>query len=263
LAPEAAAGLAPTKIVPFRHPWRATGELLFAWVLIGAVLVGVGTVVVSHAPSFDDAVPSWLAAHETPRLTTLSQFLSMPGSTRPILAVGLAVGPVAIALIGRWRPAVFLVLIMLGEVLLFVAVAALVGRPRPDVPQLDGHLPTAAFPSGHTAAAMCLYGAFAVLIVPRTRGSWRWLAVAVAVALPALVGLSRMYRGAHHPLDVVGGIVLALLWLSVVTLAVRPNADLYDLVDRTVPPEHATPTAGVPAVEGQTVVPSPGVQEAT
>ena len=73
---------------------------------------------------------------------------------------------------------------------------------------------------------MCLYGALAILVVPRTRGLWRWLAIAVAVLMPALVAWSRMYRGEHHPLDVAGGVLLALLWLAAVTIALRPNADL-------------------------------------
>src|SRR5207248_1021174 len=55
---------------------------------------------------------------------------------------------------------------------------------------------------------------------------WRWLAITAAVLMPALVAWSRMYRGEHHPLDVAGGILLALLWLAAVALALRPNADL-------------------------------------
>jgi hypothetical protein len=47
---------------------------------------------------------------------------------------------------------VFLLATMFGELTLFLASAALVDRARPDVPHLDGRLPTSGFPSGHVAA---------------------------------------------------------------------------------------------------------------
>lgn len=226
LAPEAAPQLGPTRIVPVDHPWLIAARLIASFVLIGGALFGLGKLITSHPPAFDEAVPRWLAAHRTPALNTVSNYISQGGNTHWVMAVGLVIVPVALALTRRWRPAVFVAVVMFGELGLFLSVATIVHRARPLVTQLDGHLPTSAFPSGHTAATTCLYGALAILVVPRTRGLWRWLAIAAAVLLPAAVALSRMYRGEHHPLDVAGGILLALLWLTAVTLALRPNADL-------------------------------------
>jgi undecaprenyl-diphosphatase len=136
----------------------------------------------------------------------------------------------------RWRPAIFLAITMFGELGLFLISAALVGRPRPLVSQLDGHLPTSSFPSGHVAATVCLYGCLAVIVVPRSRHWLRWIALTLAVAMPVLVALSRMYRGEHHPLDVTGGVLLALLWLAATTFALQPNADLYEAPRLATPP---------------------------
>jgi diacylglycerol kinase family enzyme/membrane-associated phospholipid phosphatase len=226
LAPEAAPQLGPTRIVPVAHPWLIAARLVVSFVLIGGALFGLGKLIASYPPAFDEAVPRWLAAHRTPQLNTISDYMSQAGNTHWILAIGLVIVPLALALIRRWRPAVFVAVVMLGELGLFMTVAATVHRGRPLVTHLDGHLPTSSFPSGHTAATMCLYGALAVLAVPRTRGVWRWLTITPAVLMPALVAWSRMYRGEHHPLDVAGGLVLALLWLAAVTFAMRPNADL-------------------------------------
>jgi undecaprenyl-diphosphatase len=226
LAPEAAPQLGPTRIVPVPHPWLSAAQLMVSFVLIAGALFGIGKLITSHPPAFDEAVPRWLAAHRTPTLSTISYYLSQAGSTRWILAIGLIIAPLALALIGRWRPAVFVAVAMFGELGLFMSVATIVHRARPLVTHLDGHLPTSSFPSGHTAATACLYGALAILVVPRTRGLWRWLAITAAVLMPALIAWSRMYRGEHHPLDVAGSILLALLWLAAVTYAIRPNADL-------------------------------------
>jgi undecaprenyl-diphosphatase len=226
LAPEAAPQLGPTRIVPVAHPWLIAARLIASFVLIAGTLFGLGKLITRYPPAFDEAVPRWLAAHRTPALNTISDYISQGGNTHWIMAVGLVIVPVTLALTRRWRPAVFVAVVMFGELGLFLSVATIVHRARPLVIQLDGHLPTSAFPSGHTAATTCLYGALAILVVPRTRGLWRWLAIAAAGLLPVLVALSRMYRGEHHPLDVGGGILLALLWLTAVTLALRPNADL-------------------------------------
>jgi undecaprenyl-diphosphatase len=226
LAPEAAPQLGPTRIVPVPHPWLVGTWLVVSFVLIAAALSGLGRLITSYPPAFDEAVPNWLAAHRTPQLSTYSFILSQAGGTRWIMAVGLVIVPVALALIRRWRSAVFVAAVMFGELGLFLSVNAVVRRPRPLASHLEAHLPTSSFPSGHTAATMCLYGALAVLVVPRTRGVWRWLAITLAVVMPPLVAWSRMYRGEHHPLDIAGGLVLALLWLAAVTFAVRPNADL-------------------------------------
>ena len=146
LAPEAAPQLGPTRIVPVAHPWLVAARLMVSFVLIGGALFGIGKLITSHPPAFDEAVPRWLAAHRTPMLNTISNYLSQAGNTHWILAIGLVIVPLALALIRRWRPAVFVAVVMLGELGLFVTVAKIVHRARPLVTHLDGHLPTSSFP---------------------------------------------------------------------------------------------------------------------
>jgi undecaprenyl-diphosphatase len=156
----------------------------------------------------------------------VSLLLSNAGNTHAILAVGLVAGAVALALVRRWRPVAFLLLLMLGELTLFLASAAIVGRPRPDVPPLDPHLPTSSYPSGHVAATICLYAGIAILVVPRTRRLWGVLSLVPVIVMPLLVAAARMYRGMHHPTDILGSLVLAGLWVLGTWLSVAPNRDL-------------------------------------
>jgi undecaprenyl-diphosphatase len=44
--------------------------------------------------------------------------------------------------------------------------------------------------------------------------------------MPLFVAASRLYRGMHHPTDVLASFILAAAWISVAYLAVRPHADL-------------------------------------
>ena len=116
----------------------------------------------------------------------------------------------------RLRSALVIVTVLVGEVLIFLAATAVVGRPRPPVAHLDATLPpTSSFPSGHTAAAVCLYGAVAALVLRGTQAWWRWLVLAVAVVLVGAVAFARLYRGAHHPTDVLASMAFAVPWLLV------------------------------------------------
>jgi undecaprenyl-diphosphatase len=90
------------------------------------------------------------------------------------------------------------------------------------VRHLDQAPPTSSFPSGHVAAAICMYGALAVLANERARSALvRGLFVALAVLVPLAVGLSRMYRGMHFLSDVLGGVILGVTWLFLVVKGIR------------------------------------------
>ena len=124
----------------------------------------------------------------------------------------------------RWRPVVYIAALLVGELAAFLTAAAIVKRHRPAVRHLDHVLPTSAYPSGHEAATCCLYIGLAVLVIGYARGWWRWLFLIPAIAFPVLVAISRLYRGEHHPTDIVGSLVFAALWIPAVSLLIKPSA---------------------------------------
>jgi len=230
LEPEARADLRPTRPEPaegLRHRGRIAAGILTAWVLILGLMVGFGELVIKAGDGNvlgDRTIPHWFAAHRAPGLTRWSLIISDLGATEAILIVSVATAVVFLAVTRRWRPVIFLAVVMAGELGAFLAIAAVVKRPRPDVAQLDHHLPTSAYPSGHEAATCCLYVAIAILVIGSARGWWRWLSLIPAIVMPVLVALSRLYRGEHHPTDILGSIIFAGLWLTATSLLIRPGA---------------------------------------
>ncbi|WP_238008192.1 phosphatase PAP2 family protein [Dactylosporangium sp. AC04546] len=233
LEPEAADDLRPVE--PHdrsrSHAVRSAAGALVAWVFVFGALVALGLPLARHRDGngdvlWDSTIPHWFADHRQGWLGEVSLVGSEVGNTHAILAIGLALGAVALAAIRRWRPVVFLLAVMFGELTLFLASAAIVGRARPDVENLDGPMPTSSFPSGHVAATICIWVAAAVLLAPRTSTHWRWLFVAAAVVMPLWVAVSRMYRGMHHPTDILGSCLLAGLWVAAMAWLIRPNQDL-------------------------------------
>ena len=220
LEPGAAAALEPAPAHdPPAHRRTVAARLLVVAVLLVGVLLALGQLVLRVLPGTPlgaadvDAVRI-LAENRTPALDALSAPVDQAGSTLVIVVLGLASAVLAVALLRRLRAAVLLVAAVGGETLMFMLTATVTGRPRPPVPPLDEELPpTSSFPSGHTAASVALYGGIALLVVGATRAWWRWLVVATAVALVVAVAAARLYRGAHHPSDLVGSLVLTLPWL--------------------------------------------------
>ncbi len=229
LEPEAAAEIRPAPDTqPIPHPWAKAAEVLTGWVLIFGLLFAIGYALTNFTEGTwfgraDDGVVRWLQSFRTPALDDLSHAASKAGDTHAILLVSLAFCPLALALWRQWRPVLFVVLTMLGELTLFLCTAAAVGRPRPPVEQLDGPMPTSSFPSGHIAATMCLWVAIAIVVMARVRHRWRWAAVVLAVVMPAGVALSRMYRGMHHPSDLLGASILTALWVVLLWWVLRPD----------------------------------------
>lgn len=212
------------------HPIATTSILVVGWVFVFGLVTGLGELVDQHGHGQgnlldDSTIPHWLAAHRTAALNGVSFWFSEAGNTQLILGVGLIAAALALAWIRRWRPVVFLVVLMGGELTIFLSSVAVVKRPRPDVAHLENHLPTSSYPSGHLAATLCLYIGIALLVFPRTRDWWRWLTVVAAVLMPLLVAASRLYRGMHHPTDLLGSALLAACWIPLVYRVIQPCAD--------------------------------------
>jgi undecaprenyl-diphosphatase len=107
----------------------------------------------------------------------------------------------------RWRLAADLLTGGLLAYLLAKAVKAAVGRPRPlelldEVAVRGPHVSDLGFVSGHATVASVV----TALLLPHVGRRWSRALVGLAV----LTALSRVYVGAHLPLDVVGGAALGV-----------------------------------------------------
>jgi undecaprenyl-diphosphatase len=121
------------------------------------------------------------------------------------------------------KAAIIMALAMIVLIPIGIVSKEIVARPRPFIPNTevilaaDSHY---AYPSGHSIIVAA--GATVALAVLYRNFSARKQAVAIVLALEAsLVCFSRIYVGAHYPLDVLGGILLgvglSLLFLSQTT----------------------------------------------
>ena len=203
-----------------------------SWVLIVGALTGIGKLImITHNANGnllgDHTIPHWFAARRTPTLNHVSLIVSNLGATQDILIVSVVACVVFVAVTRHWRPVVFLATVMFGELAAFLTIAAIVKRPRPAVTHLDTNLPTSAFPSGHMAATTCLYVGIAILVIGHARGWWRYLFLIPAVVMPIAIATARLYRGEHHPTDILASVLFAALWLTATTKLIQPNENAF------------------------------------
>jgi membrane-associated phospholipid phosphatase len=201
---------------------------LVGLVVLTGVIVGIGLlltkVFANGSPaSWDSQVTDWFVAQRTSTLDTVSAFGSDLGSTVTIVAIAV-LAAVVLGIKHLWREVELVVVALTIEVSVFLLATLVVDRARPDVPRLDVSPPTSSYPSGHTAAAIALYASLAIVVSSLMGNRFaRVLAWTLALLLPIAVGLSRLYRGMHHPTDVLASVVLGAGALTIALLAARTS----------------------------------------
>jgi membrane-associated phospholipid phosphatase len=205
---------------------RAGVLLVLAFVGLTAIWTGVGLLITGPLAGgllgkADQDAARWLVEHRTPALDVWSGYGAMPAETM-VKVVATAIIAAAMFIAWRsWREPALVCFSLILEAAVFITVTAIVGRPRPDVSRLDEVSVDTSFPSGHAAAAAA-YSAIAIVVFERTRNVWiRAVTVLLAVAVPVIVAVSRMYRGVHYLTDVVGGILLGPVCVAAVYFIIR------------------------------------------
>jgi glycosyltransferase 2 family protein len=182
----------------------------FAWRAAAASVIVLVTALVAHRglPAWEEDVFEWTQ--------------SLPDWLKPIVWAPMQLGSVLAPLVvavgawiawRRWRPAVGALVVGVAGWWLAKGIKDLVGRGRPYA-EMVGHRVRAGAPtdglgflSGHATVAFGLATVLSPYLKPIPR--------VIAYGVAALVAFSRVYVGAHFPLDVVAGAAFGCLlgWL--------------------------------------------------
>lgn len=141
----------------------------------------------------------------------------------PLQGSIIAVSIYAFFLINKWYKALLYLFIsttgglVLGN--LFKSYAARI-RPDPDlIQQINIYLAPDSFPSGHVLFFISFFGFLIFLLIQKVKKRPSLFPVILfLIFLVSLVGLSRIYLGAHWFSDVVGAYLIGIAWLSLVII---------------------------------------------
>jgi membrane-associated phospholipid phosphatase len=175
-------------------------------VLLG-VMIALGlliTKVMMHTwpLTVEDSVNRELERDRTHEVSMVSLIFSTLASTPAIIAVTVLAAIALRLVLKRWRESIFLCAAVTAQAVIFYLTTLVIDRPRPEVDKMDVSPPTSSFPSGHTSAAVALYLGLAVILFRLANRTWLKRAAWLLLIVPLGVALTRMYRGMHHPSDV-------------------------------------------------------------
>lgn len=101
----------------------------------------------------------------------------------------------------------------------------LLQRDRPDTIYVTAmNFKSYSFPSFHAYSSTVLYGLLAYFAFKYLPRPWGMVTGFGLGALVALVGISRVYLGAHYPTDVIGGWILGLFSLLLIIMLILRRA---------------------------------------
>ena len=203
---------------------------VLAATLLGLILVGAvsGAVLRRAGPTglVDRSVEFFVVGHRQAWLNAMMPPVTDLGAAAVLVPLVLAAGLGWRWRRGSWRPLALLGAGAAGAWVVQVAVKQLVERPRPPTGLALSHATGFAFPSGHATDAAAVYGMLAVLLARPGRRGVRVAALAAAVGLVALVGLSRVYLGVHWLTDVLAGVGIGAIWIASLIVVVGTRIDL-------------------------------------
>ena len=185
---------------------------------LGAWLVGIGYGgLVGATSSWHDGAPwersmlTWFHGHQLPSwLDGMVLQVPLTGTNLTILPAILVLGWWMWKRAGRPLVSIQLLVVCVGSLSLNPTMKYLLNRDRPDLFPRRGMYSWASYPSGHAILTIALYFTVALLLY-RARG-WRWpFAVAALVFLAN--AYSRLYLAVHWPTDLIGGLLIGLVWL--------------------------------------------------
>ncbi|HMG04812.1 MAG TPA: phosphatase PAP2 family protein [Chthoniobacterales bacterium] len=162
----------------------------------------------------DDRVTSWFHQHATPGLTQIMSFATFFGSV--VFIASMSTGA-ALILIARkfWYRLLALVIAVGGGGLLNILLKHFFHRQRPVLENPLVTISSFGFPSGHTMGSALFYGCLALFVAQSVRTWWLRAGIfCIAAMWVALIGLSRIYLGAHYLTDVLGAISVGVAWLA-------------------------------------------------
>lgn len=197
----------------------------------------------------ESSISEALEQSRTATWNTVTLAWSLLGSQGGIFGVGIIVAALILGRTRNWRLAAVPVVATILQQAIFLIVANIVDRPRPQVAQLDEAPPTASYPSGHVGASTALYLTFALLAL-QIRTAWlRWLTMIVCLAIPPLVAFGRLYRGMHHLTDVAAALLNGITCALLAGWWYRSSRRQLDRQRRVPAPDDAPRSAPAPLAE--------------
>jgi len=199
-------------------------NFILAGILIAALVVIMVLIKNGGIVEFDNNVFNLVTRNENIYLENMYKVFTFLGSTIFIIVACLAI--LVICILMKKKKIGF---VIVGSVAISTIVNNVIKlifrRPRPEVRRLVVEK-SFSFPSGHTMAAVTLYGILIFFVMRSKLNKKVKLAISIVLGLlPICVAISRIYLGAHFASDVIGAAITSTALLLVETYFIAKHYD--------------------------------------
>lgn len=147
------------------------------------------------------------------KLTPIVKVITHVGGAKIVFVLTI----LAIILIKGLKNKLFLLTGIVGTAGLNVVLKHIIQRERPNINRLISEKGYS-FPSGHSMMSMAFYGMLIFLIFKYVKNTaLKWTLIVILTILLSTIGITRIYLGVHYPSDVIGGFVVSLTYLFILT----------------------------------------------
>ncbi len=189
--------------------------VIFTYSLMTFVGITEDVLTLDPIVSVDKYVANIFVTHRDPFLTEIFLKITLLGSMETVVVLGIIF--LAYLIFKKKKEYIYPFLItLLGTSFVTYIVKMLIHRARP-----SGLIPIVsetsfAFPSGHASIIVAFAGFVAYVLMRRRTHVVKNIKITfVAVLIIFLVGVSRVYLGAHFLSDVLAGYLMGFLWLII------------------------------------------------
>jgi undecaprenyl-diphosphatase len=191
-------------------------SLLFLVLAFIALLVFIKTGIIE---GFDNAVYHALRSLKSHTTKEIVKFLDMVGGTKVNLYLGLLLAAVGVVLFSNKEGYSKYITYAAASTVIYFSNSLLkdiFARPHPDLDETDKF----SFPSNHAAMALIFYLMLLLMVNKRIKNKAGQTALWIfCIAMPLLIGFSRVYLKNHYASDIIGGyLVVGIVFMIAATV---------------------------------------------
>ena len=164
--------------------------------------------------AFDDSIYNLVLNMRNPLLTEILKVFTNFGGIINLFFITL-ITTIILLILKKRKFAIAISLNILISSTTYIIVKSIFQRPRPPIDERLIEEAGYSFPSGHTTNNVAFYGLAIYLICTNVKNKLlRNVLCCILAFIPLVIAFSRVYLRVHYPSDIIGGIILGVVCLT-------------------------------------------------